>query len=203
MASESDLNALLKQVPVGDLAEKFGVDEATVNAAVRQALPGLLGGMAVNASDETGAAKLQAAVQRHQPASGAPTLQAIDTEDGQKIVKHVLGDKKDEVAHALGARAGDSAIATLIPQLLPMLAPLVMQFLAGKMGGSTSKKGGGLDGVLGDLLGGLLGGGAEAGTKAKKQDSGGDIGDLLGGLLGGGKNSSGGLGGLLGGLLGK
>lgn len=208
MASESELNALLGQVPVGDLAAKFGVDEATVTAAVRQALPGLVGGMAVNASDETGAAKLQAAVQKHQPASGTPTLQAIDVEDGQKIVQHVLGDKKDDVALALGSQAGNSAVADLVPQLLPLLAPLVMQFLAGKIGGGgggTVSSGGGLGGVLGDLLGGLVGGGSNSGTKKKSEPAGGDIGDLLGGLLGGGgKNSGGGgLGGLLGGLFGK
>lgn len=195
MASQSELNALLEQVPLGDLAAKFGVDEATMQAAVRQALPGLVGGMAVNASDETGAAKLQAAVQKHQPASGTPTLKAIDVEDGQKIVKHVLGDKKDDVAQALGSNAGSSAVADLVPQLLPLLAPLVMQFLAGKIGGAgggTVSSGGGLGGVLGDLLGGLLGGGSNTGsntsaksTKKKSEPAGGDLGDLLGGLLGG------------------
>lgn len=195
MASQSELNALLEQVPLGDLAAKFGVDEATMQAAVRQALPGLVGGMAVNARDETGAAKLQAAVQKHQPASGAPTLKAIDAEDGQKIVKHVLGDKKDDVAQALGSNAGSSAVADLVPQLLPLLAPLVMQFLAGKIGGAgggTVSSGGGLGGVLGDLLGGLLGGGSNTGsntsaksTKKKSEPAGGDLGDLLGGLLGG------------------
>lgn len=211
MASNNDLNALLAQVPVGDLAEKFGVDGATVKAAVRQALPGLVGGMAVNASDQTGEAKLQAAVQKHQPGGGAPTLKAIDAEDGQKIVKHVLGDKKDDVALALGANAGNSAVADLIPKLLPLLAPLVMQFLAGKIGGTSggATSGGGLGGVLGDLLGGLLGGangGAKPSTKDQAGPSGGDLGDLLGGLLGGGGQGSGGgggLGGLLGGLLGK
>lgn len=205
MANASELNALLGQVPVGDLAAQFGVDEDTMQAAVRQALPGLVGGMAVNASDETGAAKLAAAVQKHQPTSGAPTLKAIDVEDGQKIVKHVLGDKKDDVALALGANSGNSAVADLVPKLLPMLAPLVMQFLAGKVGGGGANTGGGLGGVLGDLLGGLLGGGSASSTKKQQESAGGDIGDLLGGLLGGGGQSSGGggLGGLLGGLLGK
>lgn len=213
MANESELNALLKQVPVGDLAAKFGVDEATVSAAVRQALPGLLGGMAVNASDDDGAEKLKAAVKKHQPASGKPTLEAINTEDGQKIVQHVLGDKKDDVALALGAKAGSPDVASLIPALLPLLAPLVMQFLAGKIGGGaaaggsgSAASGGGIGGVLGDLLGGLLGGGdqnAPQGKLKKQDDAGGDLGDLLGGILGGGRGSGGGLGGLLGGLLGK
>lgn len=212
MATNAELNALLGQVPIADLAERFGVDEGTVEAAVRQALPGLLGGMAVNASAAEGASSLERAVQQHAPASEKPRLQAIDTEDGKKIVGHVLGDKRDQVAHALGERSGDSGIADLIPKLLPILAPIIMQFLAGKLGGGsasgstsagTTSAGGGLGGVLGDLLGGLLGGGQ---TAQQQSGSGGDLGDVLGGLLGGGSGKSGsggGLGDLLGGILGK
>lgn len=206
MAQNNDLDSLLQNIPLGELAAKFGVDEDTIGAAVKQALPGLIGGMAVNAVDEEGASKLENAVQKHQPLDGAVDLNAIDTNDGEKIVKHVLGDKKDEVAQALGAQADNNAIASLVPQLLPMLAPLVMQFLAGKIGGgqqgtvaAANNDQGGLGGVLGNLLGGLVGGG-----NSQQQSSGGGLGDLLGGLLGGGQqqSSGGGLGDLLGGLLG-
>lgn len=185
-----DLDDLLQQIPTGELAARFGVDETTIDAAVQQALPGLVGGMAVNASDSEGASSLERAVQQHRPRSAKLDLNAVDAEDGKK--KHVLGDKKDDVAQALGARSGDSTIANLIPQLLPLLAPLVMQFLAGRLGqGSTtagqSGSGGGIGGVLGDLLGGLLGGGSgsSGGSGASGGSSGGDLGDLLGGLLGG------------------
>lgn len=205
MAQNADLDSLLKNIPLGELAAKFGVDQDTIGAAVQQALPGLIGGMAVNASDAEGAAKLESALEKHQPIEGTVDLGAIDTADGEKIVKHVLGDKKDEVAQALGQQAGDNAIASLVPQLLPMLAPLVMQFLAGKVGGqqgtvAASNDQGGLGGVLGNLLGGLVGGGQQQSAQA----SGGGLGDLLGGLLGGGQqqSSGGGLGDLLGGLLG-
>ena len=211
MASTSELDALLQQVPLGELAERFGVDEATIDAAVRQALPGLVGGMAVNASDRDGADQLERALQKHTPSSGTLDLNAIDTADGGKIVTHVLGDKEETVTKALGAQSGNSVIADLLPQLLPILAPLVMQFLAGKLGGgssapaSTSGESGGLGGVLGDLLGGLLGGGSAQGGSAQSGDASGGLGDLLGGLLGGGaseQSSGGGLGDLLGGLLG-
>ncbi|UOQ61772.1 DUF937 domain-containing protein [Leucobacter rhizosphaerae] len=217
MASSSDLDALLQQIPMGELAQRFGVDESTIDAAVRQALPGLVGGMAVNASDRDGAEKLERALQRHEPAAGSLDLNAIDTEDGGKIVSHVLGDKQESVTKALGAQSGSSVISDLLPQLLPILAPLVMQFLAGKLGGAgsagsgttpASGDAGGLGGVLGDLLGGLLGGGSAPSGSAKSgsaQGSDGGLGDVLGGLLGGGssqQSSGGGLGDLLGGLLG-
>lgn len=209
MASNTEFDDLLARVPLADLAGRFGVDQTTMETAVRQALPGLVGGMAVNASEDRGAAELAQALQRHTGAEARPKLKAIDTDDGRKIVNHVLGDRTDSVAQALGSQSGDSAIAGLIPQLLPVLAPLVMQFLAGRVGGSASDGGaGGLGGVLGDLLGGMFGGGSSAGSQS--QASGG-LDDLLGGLLGGGSggsggsgrgSSSGGLDDLLGGLLG-
>ncbi|MBO1900689.1 DUF937 domain-containing protein [Leucobacter weissii] len=209
MSQNTQLDDLLSRVPVAELAGRFGVDEATVEAAVRQTLPGLVGGLAVNASEAEGAEKLEKALEKHGAGEAKPTLKGIDTEDGTKIVTHVLGDRRDSVAHALGAQSGNSAIADLIPKLLPILAPLVLQFLAGRVGGGAASStsgsasaGGeaGVGGVLGDLLGGLLGGGSNGGAA---QSSGGDLGGVLGGLLGGGSGSSGGgLGDLLGGLLG-
>lgn len=198
MANDNALDALLSQVPVGELAAKLGVDEDTALSAVKQALPGLLGGLAVNASSDEGKEKLEGALSKHTPADGKISLDAIDEADGQKIVKHVLGDKQEAVATALGQQAGNDGIAKLIPMLLPLLAPIVMQFLAGKSKAAPAAEetGGGIGDVLGGLLGGL-GGGNQA------QSAGGGIGDLLGGLLGGGKSQGGGLGGLLGGLLGK
>lgn len=193
MAQSLNLDDLLGQIPLGDIAERFGVDEDTANAAVRQALPGLLGGLAVNASDNEGAGKLEKALERHVDSGAKGGLVAIDTDDGEKIVNHVLGDKKSDVVQALGAQSGSSGIADLIPKLLPILAPIIMQFLAG--GFSKQQADPDDNGGIGDLLGGLLGGGS--------QQSGGGLGDLLGGLLGGGsQQSGGGLGGLLGGLLG-
>ena len=200
MANNNALDALLSQVPVGELAAKLGVDEDTALSAVKQALPGLLGGLAVNAASDEGKQQLEGALSKHTPAEGKISLDAIDEKDGEKIVKHVLGDKQDAVANALGQQAGNAGIAKLIPLLLPLLAPIVMQFLAGKAKtapAAAEETGGGVGDVLGGLLGGLTGG-------KQAPASGGGIGDLLGGLLGGGSSKSqGGLGGLLGGLLGK
>lgn len=198
MQNSNNLDSLLSSIPVDDLAKKFDVDPATMEAAVQQALPALVGGMAVNASDESGAQKLSEAVGNHQPVSGKLDLNAVDTADGEKIVNHVLGDKQQDVTEALGAMSDNGGIAKLIPMLLPILAPIVMQFLSGKQQAQGSEGSGGLGDVLGDLLGGLGGGQASGGA------AGGGLGDILGGLLGGGQGSSGGggLGDLLGGLLG-
>lgn len=195
--NSNNLDSLLAAIPLKDLAQKFDVDPATMESAVQQALPALVGGMAVNASDAEGAEKLSRAVSNHAPVSGTLDLKAVDTKDGEKIVGHVLGDKQNDVAQALGAQSGNLDIAKLIPMLLPILAPIVMQFLSGKQQSQPAGGSGGIGDVLGDLLGGLTGGG-------QGSSSGGGLGDLLGGLLGGGQGSSsgGGLGDLLGGLLG-
>lgn len=189
------IDDFVKTVPVSDLAQKFGVGESDLTEAISLAAPALLGGMAVNASTEEGASKLIAATGKHQ--TKAASLADVDTADGQKIVKKVLGEKQSAVTSALETQAGSSSIAGLIPKLLPILAPLIMQYLSGSLSkdsSTTQSESGG----LGDILGGLLGGGSQ-------QSQSGGLGDILGGLLGGGsqQNQSGGLGGILGSILGK
>jgi hypothetical protein len=193
---------ILSQIPLDQLAQRLGVDEATAEQAVRQAVPALLGGMEANARDPGGAASLEKALGQH---AGSPLegldLGSIDTADGEAIVGNVFGDNSEQVINKLGSETGGS---NLIAKLLPILAPIVLNLLAGKVlgqgqaagqgpgptpsGGSTggledligSATGGGGSGGIGDLLGGLLGGSGGSGGSSDV------IGDLLGGLLGGG-----------------
>ena len=185
-ATMSDIDTLMNQIPIGDIAKQFGVSEDDAEAAVRSALPGLLGGMAANAVDTEGAVSLEKALGQHAGQATPARAADVDVADGERIVGHVLGDKTDRVASGL-ADANPSANVTgdLIKKVLPIVAPIVLAWLANK------------------FLGGGSGGGS-AGA-AKKADGGGGIGDLLGGILGGmtGSGSGGGdLGGLLGGLFG-
>ncbi len=163
----SAIDEILSQIPLSDLAARLGVDEQTAEAATRQALPALLGGMRANAEDPSGARSLADALGRHTPTliDGGVNLADVDPDDGDKIVRHVFGQERDQVINTLGG----VDTKDLVAKLLPILAPIVMSYLAKKFGGG--QQGGG----LGDLLGGLLGGKA------------GGLGDLLGGLLGGGR----------------
>ncbi|MES1169878.1 MAG: DUF937 domain-containing protein, partial [Leifsonia sp.] len=54
----TDLNAVLQMVPVDDIAKQLGIPTDVADAAVRQVLPGLLGGLAANASTAAGSASL-------------------------------------------------------------------------------------------------------------------------------------------------
>ncbi len=187
----SDLNDLLARLPIGSIAQALGVDEATANNAVGAALPALLHGLDANAQDEAGAASLQQALLQHQdrlPDDGEIDVNAIDTDDGDKIVGHVFGEHTDAVASQLGGLGGGLS-SGLMRKLLPMLAPVVMGYIAKRMRGGggqqvqqqASNSGGG---GLGDLLGGLLRSGLGGGSSS---GGGGGLLDVLGGLLGGGR----------------
>lgn len=205
----SDLNDFLARVPISDIAQQLGVDEATAQAAVEQAVPALLTGLQDQTGDEASARGLADALAQHPAdlAEGTISLDDVDTADGDKIVAKIFGEKTDDVAHALsGANTAAAVDQGLIKKLLPILAPIVMSYLTSKVlsggnksGGNTSggsKSGGGdLGSILGSVLGGNAGGGlgsilgsvlggAASGGGAK---SGGGLGDLLGGILGGRK----------------
>jgi hypothetical protein len=174
----ADIDALVSQLPMDQLARQLGVSESEAEGAVRQALPALLGGMNANAQDPAGAASLASALGDHDNdlLEGGIDLDQVDTADGEKIVHNVFGDNEQQVINTLGGGGGAGG---MMGKLLPMLAPLVMAFLAKQFAGGKQGGGGGAGG-LGDILGGLLGGGQGGGM-------GGGLDDLLGGLLGGGK----------------
>jgi hypothetical protein len=189
----ADLSALLKQIPVDDIAKQLGIDENVAEAAVQQIVPGLVAGLAANAEDPAGAASLSKALSHDRGAVHKKKVSEIDTEDGKKIVKNVYGDKQDAVASKLAATAtkassGGDVTQDIIKQILPIVAPIVLAWLAEQFLGSKkeepAKEEESSSGGLGDLLGGLLGGGS---SSSGSSGSGELIGSILGGLLGGGK----------------
>ncbi|GAB2596591.1 DUF937 domain-containing protein [Microlunatus antarcticus] len=195
----SAIDDIVAQLPMSSLAGQVGSDPQTTEAAVRQVLPTLLGGLQANAQDPAGASSLAGALQSHSPdlVDGGVDLGQVDPADGSKIVSNIFGGQTDQVAQTLGGSLGGQT--GLVEKLLPLLAPIVLSYLTKRLGGQAQA---GQGGDLADVLGGLLGGqGAGAGAGA------GGLGGLLGGLLGGsqggqGGSSSGGLADVLGGLLG-
>jgi hypothetical protein len=226
----SEIDEILNQVPMDQVAAALGVDQSQAEEATRTAIPALLGGMQANAADPAGAASLTSAVAQHDTSALGADLDQIDTHDGQRIVQNVFGDQTSDVVARLGG-ATPGAGSGLIQKLLPILAPIVMAYLAkklqgagagsttaatddpmgglGGMGGMLGGSGGAGAGGLGDVLGSVLGGGAAGGAGGGAQ--GGGIGDILGQVLGGAGGSQtqpgtptgqGGMGDLLGGVLG-
>ncbi|QMU97134.1 DUF937 domain-containing protein [Microbacterium esteraromaticum] len=190
-----NLDEILKQVPIDDIAERFGVSPDVARQAVQEGGATLLGGLAKNAETDEGSAAIEKALNRHGGFSGASKVDDVDQADGEKIVKHVFGDRQGEVTETLN-KSEKTAGGIDFGKLLPILAPIIMGIIANMNKGKSGGAGGG----LGDILGGLLGGGQGSSSGS----AGGGLGDILGGLLGGGQGSSsgGGLGDILGGLLG-
>jgi hypothetical protein len=176
----SDLDGLISQIPIGDIAKKLGIDEKTAREAVAVAVPAIVGGM--NANAQAGGAKsLEKALVKH---AGRPVdIDTIDEEDGKKIVNNVFGNKKTEVVSAVSKPSGTD-LSDIVAKVLPIIAPIVLAYLANQfLGGKKNEqakpqaKPAAPSGGIGDLLGGLLG-------SQQGQDI---VGGLLGGLLGGGK----------------
>ncbi len=196
----SAVDDIVAQLPMASLAGQVGSDEQSTEAAVRQVLPALLGGLHANAQDPAGASSLAGALGQHSPdlVTGGVDLDQVDPGEGSKIVSNIFGGQTDQVAQTLGGSLGGQT--GLVQKLLPLLAPIVLSYLTQRLGGQNQAAQGG--GGLADVLGGLLGGqSASAGAGA------GGLGGVLGGLLGGGQGggqggASGGLADVLGGLLG-
>ena len=170
----SDIQDLLEQLPIDQLATQVGASPAEVRQAVQSALPALLMGMDANAQDPAGEASLARAVSGHSPTllQGGVNVGDIDVSDGEKIIRNVFGDNEQAVVSKLGSST--PADEGLISKLLPMLAPIVMAWLAGKLmnvdkGQSSGSSAGG--GVLGGILGSILGGGAAASSDTAQSTS--------------------------------
>jgi hypothetical protein len=129
MAGIIDMVAQLSQ---GDafkkLGSRLGIDQEALDRGVATAMPLLVSALANNASTPDGAQALHGALARDHDGSAvknpATALANADTEDGGRILGHVLGDRQEAAQQALAKATGmDSAAAA---RLLATLAPLVM-----------------------------------------------------------------------------
>ena len=201
-----DLNALMGMIGsdgVQTIAKMTKTSGSKVNAVLTDALPVLVGKMSDNASTKAGAESLNKALNEHKTGEvidAAAFLKSADSDDGKKILGHILGADEAAATKALSKKSGVSG--SKVGTILSLVAPLLLSQLGNKKDDDTSSG-------LGGLLGGLLGGNSSnAGSTllggllgSQSQSSGG----LLGGLLGGNtqsQSSGSGLGGLLGGLFG-
>lgn len=204
------LDQLMSAIPTQQVAAAVGEDETDVRAALQAALPALLGGLSANAQHTDGARSLLDALGKHQGGLDDVRLDAIDTEDGLKIVNHVFGTNTDAVVNQLGGMGGGQSSA-LIKKILPIVAPIVLSWLAQRVSGALSGQGGGQAGSApgtGLQPDGPLGQGVPTSAPAPgggAMDPTAILQDILGGALGGatgGASSSGGAGGILGDILG-
>ncbi len=170
---------------VDTLSKSINAKPDQVKQLASLALPTLLQAMNKNAKTEQGASSLLKALDQHadddvDDISGF--LKKVDTQDGAKILGHLLSNKSGAVESGLAKQTGLDI--SQVSGLLTMLAPLLL----GQLG--KSKKQGGFDlSSLGSLLGGATQGNDVLGMLGGLLDSDGDgdmmddVGKLLGGFL--------------------
>lgn len=129
------LNMLAGQLDantVKQISSQLGADDQTTQQAINTALPMLMGALGRNAADPAGAQALDSALQRGHDGTilnnlaGAVTRPEVQ-QDGQAILKHVLGAKQGAVQSGIAQSTGLDAGST--GQLLTMLAPVVLGML--------------------------------------------------------------------------
>jgi hypothetical protein len=204
------LNSDLGKQIIGGVAGSTGNDQDKTNSVLTMALPVLMKAMERNASSPQGAEGLMSALNNKHNGSILDNLGGlfgggVDDEvknDGDKILGHVLGNKRSGVESIIGQKAGLDAGS--VSQILKVAAPILM----GVLGKQAQQNNVSSQGGLTDLLGGLLSGSSQDNEQSfleKILDADGDgsvIDDVAGMVLGSSKKK-GGLGGLLGGLFGK
>jgi hypothetical protein len=121
---------------INQLGAQLGLDQKTTQQAASVALPMLLRSLSSNASSADGAASLEKALRKKHDGTilndVAGALSKPETvADGQAILGHVLGNRKDTVEKSLSKVSGIDANSS--GQLLAALAPLVLGALGKSM----------------------------------------------------------------------
>jgi hypothetical protein len=202
-AAMAELDDLINQIPVADIASKLGANEGEVNSAIRTLVPALVGGIQQNVEkDDIDSSDLESAVTQHGASGlldGGVSVDQVDAKEGDQLVARIFGgNDSNQVASALsGTGAGGS---DLVKKLLPIITPIVLAYIGKKLTQGSAPaptpqaapSGGGLTDILGSILGGgkPSGGDNPLGSilgSVLGGDKGGAIGDILGGMLGGKK----------------
>jgi hypothetical protein len=203
------LNSDLGKTIISGVSGQTNQPQNKTQDVLTMALPVLMQAMKRNASTPQGAEGLLGALNGKHDGSILDNLGGLFSggvdqnvmTDGEKILGHVLGNKKQNVQHALGAKAGIDAGS--VAQILKVAAPILM----GILGKQTRQQKVNSQSGIGDLLGGLIGGNSPQQEQSFLEsildaDGDGSVIDDVAGMVLGGNKKKGGLGGLLGGILG-
>lgn len=204
------LNSDLGKTIISGVSNETRQPQNKTQDVLTMALPVLMAAMKRNASTPEGAQGLMGALSNKHDGSildnlgglfGGGVNEEVKT-DGDKILGHVLGSKRQGVEKIIGEKSGIDMSS--VGNILKVAAPILM----GVLGKQTRQNNVSSSNDLGGLLGGLLGGNSaqeEQSFLEKILDSDGDgsvIDDVAGMVLGSSKNKGGGLGSILGGLFG-
>ena len=151
------MQMMLNSGNLGQMGQLLGVGEQEASSALEEVLPMLLQGMQGQAKNkDTQQGFLQALQDHGQKDTNdfSKFLKNVDTDDGAKIVKHLLGAKEEEVAARAKKKSGLDTKTIL--KIMAIAAPLLMSQM-GKNAKSKAKTANSSDDML-SIVGGLLDG---------------------------------------------
>jgi hypothetical protein len=133
------------------IGQQTGASPDQAKTAMANAIPILMNALAKNSSTPEGAEALQNAIDRDHDGSLLDNLGSLLSNpagaNGAGILKHVLGDSRQNVENYISSDTGVSNFSA--GKILEIAAPIVMGFL-----GKQNSMGGG--GVVGSILGSFL-----------------------------------------------
>ena len=191
MANNNDLNSLLSQLldknTLSALSGAAGVSQNDAQSVLANALPQLLSGANTQATSANTMDSFLGALMQHSKDDSSNVnnfFKNVDLSDGDKIVKHLLGDNKKEVTKSVANNAGVDSNA--VSQVLSAAAPLLLTLLGKQLISNAKQEQPKQQTAQGaDLLSALLGGGQTA-----KASNNADLASLAASLLGGASSTS-------------
>ena len=128
MANISELlNSDLGKQIISGIGKQAGTSEKETASVVSAAAPVLMGMLQKNASSEQGASGILGALSKHDGSildNLSGFLSAGDTTDGNGILGHILGSKKNTVEAAISQKTGVSSANT--SKIIALLAKIIM-----------------------------------------------------------------------------
>ena len=133
------LKALLSEGALKALAKKTGLGPKQLKKLLPLAVPLLIKMLTKNASEKDGALSLLGALTQHtSKKSMEEQIEEADTEDGGKIIGHILGKEKDQSLLTLSNQSGLSQ--QQVSSVLSGIAPALLSGLSMAAGGGNSGK---------------------------------------------------------------
>jgi hypothetical protein len=185
-----DIMDLFSRINNQDAVKKFsnqvGADKVQIGKVVGMAIPTIMKAMDRNAGSINGAELLLKAFQQHQDddvEEMTRNFDAVDTNDGAKILRHIFEDKDKRVKINLAKQTdlGENQVSTILNQLAPMLMGVLGQQQKEQHVDASN---------LSDFLGGAIeksnsGGMMGLVTQLLDRDNDGDVIDDISGMIGG------------------
>ena len=136
--------AMTSQSSVNTLSEKTGASNAQIRKLLILALPLIIKAMTSNASSQNGASSLLSALTQHKNTASLDTqIKEADTEDGAKIIGHILGGNSQSVMNSLASQSGMST--NQVSSVLANIAPALLSGVSAAKDSAVSQQKSGID----------------------------------------------------------